>query len=773
MSLFHFQEWFHTVVDEARTLTTGVLLDDTSQLVIGTLDGLLCLLDPGRDVDNRHEASSLMEIHLDQPIIQLAIGNFVSSQGDNVLAVLHPKLLVFYRVSKDGPETCKLEKLIEHRIKGQPAYNMCPVKFEKSEVTQICVQTINCALHFFESENHLLTREAFQQIHPGPIAFHPSVESVLTSAGGVLSSVKFSSLASMPKTGKGAKMMRDWELNIGDTPVAIEAISSPDVQPSIAICARRALHCLTSGGNLRYTIRLESAAMSMHVHTNGANIHYIIASHVKTLLFYKDTEMIWTSQLSFIPMEVKTGNYGDGFRGMLTLLSDDCRVSVGYLGTEPSLFRMPVTDSRFIDFEARQKELNEYEASISANSKTDMPEKEPETLIVETEINMDSQSNAIDTDESVSSMTLKVICSGVFNSAEVFIENELGVVQIGSEPNLEGSGAAASKVYSYTMFAERAVYDNRMTVVTVADGKDTVLKNLKLPLKVICEEAAAQKTALHKFSIDSSEPGLELTLLFPEFQPENQTAMGLRPYYVSETVSIFVSQKTNRYRVQSDNPISCFVIIDELVTRIRAHQPNVKLTASAVPMQLFIKSIAEFLDVERKREIEEGKTQKLTIMMRHVEMVLLQKLKSEFDQPPQHVNFLVNHTYRELLMSLDRLIALDNRVNPEGSRSFRAQLNLFTLLLSLADVDLPFDGRILDGTYQKLTERLSALFTSSTLSSNPEPAEVCRLIVNYCERGGRLGGITEEDEEEEEAEQEQHLPDEFVELKSGTLPVKF
>lgn len=44
------------------------------------------------------------------------------------------------------------------------------------------------------------------------------------------------------------------------------------------------------------------------------------------------------------------------------------------------------------------------------------------------------------------------------------------------------------------------------------------------------------------------------------------------------------------------------------------------------------------------------------------------------------------------------------------------------------------------------------------------------MIVNYCESGGKLGGIAEIDEEEEEINEEEN--EEFIELKSGTVPVK-
>lgn len=147
------------------------------------------------------------------------------------------------------------------------------------------------------------------------------------------------------------------------------------------------------------------------------------------------------------------------------------------------------------------------------------------------------------------------------------------------------------------MFAEQPVFDHRMSVIALTDSRDTVYFHTTVPLKIICEKAAAQKSATYKFSLDSTELGLEINQLFPEFESENATSIGLRPYYSQDTVSIFVSQKANRYRVQSDNPNFCFVVIEELCSRIVRFQPNAKIRVSSIPMQIFIKSISDFLEV--------------------------------------------------------------------------------------------------------------------------------------------------------------------------------
>lgn len=75
--------------------------------------------------------------------------------------------------------------------------------------------------------------------------------------------------------------------------------------------------------------------------------------------------------------------------------------------------------------------------------------------------------------------------------------------------------------------------------------------------------------------------------------------------------------------------------------------------------------------------------------------------------------------------------------------------------------------------FQKLGDRISSLLPNSIFAgtATPEPVEIIRMIVTYCERGGKLGGIAEEDEEEEQ--QEKIEENEFVELKSGTVPIRF
>lgn len=63
------------------------------------MTGILVIIDPGKDVDTRNEISVLIEKQLPHPILQILVGRFLASYDENLLAILHPKQLTFYRLN--------------------------------------------------------------------------------------------------------------------------------------------------------------------------------------------------------------------------------------------------------------------------------------------------------------------------------------------------------------------------------------------------------------------------------------------------------------------------------------------------------------------------------------------------------------------------------------------------------------------------------------------------------------------------------------------------
>lgn len=98
MSLFHYHEFVSHTSPEATSIDVGFLLGKRDVIAIGSLSGTLSILDPGIDIENRDTKSLILEEVLEYPILQLCVGKFLSSLTQDLLACLHPKFLIFYRI---------------------------------------------------------------------------------------------------------------------------------------------------------------------------------------------------------------------------------------------------------------------------------------------------------------------------------------------------------------------------------------------------------------------------------------------------------------------------------------------------------------------------------------------------------------------------------------------------------------------------------------------------------------------------------------------------
>ena len=88
----------------ARCLTLAAVWF-ADQVIVGSLNGTLTIVDPGRDIDNRAAVAVLVEKRVGSPILQTLVGRFLSSYDAPLIAVLHPSTLAFYRLStceRDG-----------------------------------------------------------------------------------------------------------------------------------------------------------------------------------------------------------------------------------------------------------------------------------------------------------------------------------------------------------------------------------------------------------------------------------------------------------------------------------------------------------------------------------------------------------------------------------------------------------------------------------------------------------------------------------------------
>ncbi|KAL7077385.1 hypothetical protein ACQ4LE_002882 [Meloidogyne hapla] len=864
MSLFQFQEWFSATQPNSFSLAIAKLIEERDQIIVGSLDGIIAVFDPGREPDHRNEMGGLATVQISLPILQLSTGYFLpSSYGPEtiIIVALTPSTLIYLKINQNAQTSFECEQLFEHKIPGPPAFNFCQGYFGRGSVEQICVQSLQGGLILYEAENKVLQRSIPDILHPGPLGYSSNTESIIIASGGYLKSVRYNTLIAT-----GTKQIYiDWTLPLGDWAIqmvillgdsstsfssrpssAVAFNSSTSAQnslfpPSIIVLCKRILYCITHNGSLRYSIRLQTVALSLHILPQGRNLNnkinqqqqtilpipIIIGTGGKTLLFYSDNKLIWNVQLPFAAQIVETCTFNDSLRSMIVLLSENSNnLLVGYLGTEPSLFKMPASETRFINFEEKKKELREFEKIIFLSGR-EGENKEKINKKFNIEINIDKNSKSFNLNEGIKSATIKINFNeeNKINGELILNNNNLYCLQ-GNHQILK----EIEKFYSFTLFChENTVLDNKIQILLIIEAEYNLIE-LFIPLLLICREVPPQRQATFKLSIDSTQPALDIDILFPEFSRKNpeysrtnknnkkdeeiekeispiknnpnnieskRTSIALQPFFgeSNTTVSLFISTKTNRYRIQSDNTDFVFVIFSNLIERIQKNQPEARLHCP-VPLHLCLTEIFKYIEAEEECDNLEKQANILAKQIRQVETVFLSRLKSSqnenlmenYERMP--IEALFEYTHKELIKILDQLNSLmQGQLSTKKRKSLGSLLNLMNSTLKLYGIQLPFDGRILEGNDQTLSEQLFQLLNSQKeINKKLNSSEIGNLLTNFCERNeGNLRGIVEEEEDEEEEEEneinkekekEKELNEvlikseefmEFVEFESGSL----
>ncbi|KHN88994.1 Protein PTHB1, partial [Toxocara canis] len=746
------------------------------QLVVGNNEGRVWVIDPGRVSDSRQQLSCLLEQTLLGSVIEISIAKFVVGVEQNFIAILFPQKLAIYRLVAEH-DSHRLVVLHEHEMQGV-AYNMCVGNFGRASTSQLCVQSVNCSLCVFECEHQLFKRNISCALHPGPIIYAPQSDSIVAASGGLLSSIKFSALAAASNTTHGKKLNPDWTFNLGDWPLSLAVIDTAPVQPSIVVLCKRVLLCFTHGGTLRFSIRLQCIATALLVYnsTSDAYLQLCIATTTRTLLFYADNILIWAAQLAIEPMQLNLCSFGTIYRSMVVILSER-RLSIGYLGTEPSLFRLPASQTRFIDFHERQAEFMRLESAIRKKPSDALNvagvDNRSALRFECTFSGLDEKSMARDVNEEVPSLTVDIaITSGQLSLNDVhllcrtqfFAEQKYFVIA-----NIRESYHLPITFYVKT----QPITDLRcqFLLFSVSTG-ELCSTEIKLPLALMCRVTGTQRNVQYKLTFESSKTALEIGDLLPEFEAEKSTSIALQPILSDSIVSIFISPKSKRYRIQSDSLDALYVFADELISRVREKQAGVLLTCPA-PLDHILQKLHIYIELEKRRISEESELERACTQLRGAQAAILAKLKAPTPASVAHIDALMQFSHSQLLVIIERVSRTETALR-SASSSFSAALNLLHFLTSLNGKQFPINGYIVDCSAHTVSERLKWILSTLTrvdvnadLSSN----ELRSLIRSQCERcAPHMENIDEESDVEPEPELELG-PEQIINpLVSGSLP---
>jgi Bardet-Biedl syndrome 9 protein len=340
------------------------------KIITGSFQGFLRIFTPKQQ---GYKVDDLMEFQLDEPILQIEAGRFVGQGSKLSLAVLHPRKLVVYNVvaigangkmlsptaggaAGESASYYDLNKAYEHKLE-RTSYNFCYGPFGGVFGKDfMLVQSMDGCWSVLEQESFAFSRFPDPKgfLIPGPICYVPKIDSfvtvnpamdvlcykyqVLGSSHGAekkgLSDEQEEDQAALSggasgssssSSGSSKKIQVDWSLNLGEHIISLfvarysRSLAASNVD--ILVLGERTLFTIKENGAIRLQKRLDFNPSTAITYTSsgeaeaperdvgGANQNLIIASHEKSLMIYKDMQLIWAARTNSVPVAVRVATF--------------------------------------------------------------------------------------------------------------------------------------------------------------------------------------------------------------------------------------------------------------------------------------------------------------------------------------------------------------------------------------------------------------------------------------------------------------------------------
>lgn len=392
MSLFKARDWWSITLGDKEEFDQGCLCladidnigNGQDKIIVGSYMGYLRIFNPHpvKTGDSAQAEDLLLEVYLQDPILQVEVGKFVSGTEVLHLAVLHSRKLCIYSISGtlgnvEHGNQYQIKLIYEHHLQ-RTAYNMTYGPFGGVKGRDlICIQSMDGMLMLFEQESFAFGRFLPGSLLPGPLAYSSRTDSFITvSSCRQVESYKYQVLAfamdadkkqetEQQKLGSGKRLIADWTLNIGEQARDICIVSFNQPVSSIFVLGERNLFCLKENGQIRFMKKLDCSPSCFlpYCSVSEGTINILIGNHNSMLHIYQDVTLKWASQLPHIPVAVKVGSLHD-LKGVIVTLSDDGHLQCSYLGTDPSLFQAPKVEARELNYDDLDRELKELQTII-------------------------------------------------------------------------------------------------------------------------------------------------------------------------------------------------------------------------------------------------------------------------------------------------------------------------------------------------------------------------------------------------------------------------
>uniref|UniRef100_A0A672G2Y8 Bardet-Biedl syndrome 9 n=1 Tax=Salarias fasciatus TaxID=181472 RepID=A0A672G2Y8_SALFA len=723
MSLFKARDWWSAALGEGEEFDQGCLcvgdVDNSGsghdKVVVGSYMGMLRIFSPhaSKSSEGGPVEAQLLEVQLQNAVIQVEVGKFVSCSELLHLAVLHPRKLSVYSVSGtagnvEHGDQYQLKLVYEHNLQ-RTACNMTYGTFGGvAGHHSLCIQSMDGMLMFFEQDSYSFGRFLPGFLLPGPLVYNPRTDTFLTvSSARQLESYKYETLAvateaesrqdpDLPSKTGGKRLTPDWTFVLGEQALDLSVPSFSHSSASIFVLGERNLYCFRDNGQIRFMKKLEfnPSCFLPYASVTDGTTNLLLGNHTNMLLVYQDVTLKWAAQLSFVPVAVRVASFPE-LKGAVVSLSSDGHLLCSYMGTDPSFFTTPKVDAREADYEQVDAEMKKLQRFIREASRTQdiLPKTDAEedlSVTVSVSSSMDSPSVSgqrlfIDLQHTYPGIAYSVNC--LRSKSDQVFSLIFSAFLNGLYPPADLTGDVTVSYSSPT-------------------GVPRVLQSrFGLPLALVCVPSSPAKTTKFKITVDTNQPPVDLGSVFKD-KDGNTVAF---QFLSGAKVTVLASKTSQRYRIQSDAFEDMWLVVKELVLRSDQHFAKAgvkdfkKSFSGPPPLQDYFLSVDHHFQLRVSAQQYQDLLSERALQFRAIQRRLLTRFKDKTPAPLQNLDTLMDATYSQVMALAEA--AEENRAQlEEAFVRLRSATHLLVLLLSLWQGLTPDQTAILEATLLPLLQ---------------------------------------------------------------------
>lgn len=444
------------------------------------------------------------------------------------------------------------------------------------------------------------------------------------------------------------------------------------------------LICVSDTGKVKFIKRLDYTPVALCSFVIGwywepnARLIIVVASENGSLLVYDSNQLIWAAELSSVPVAIQRANI-IGLPGALVTLGRNGSINVGYLGSDPHLFKAPPLDLKQLDFIQAHSELVELEAIIQQS--TDLGDTAMVNAAAERYIKFQVNVGQLEkctyqTKTSVLEDVQKMVRISIGVKAIVDLEqiqlcvNVIPPLKLSNERQMYlDLKSDQNERFDTLVYVERSAdvpspFAKLVISIILPDITIRVIEyQIELPLGLFCKPTHHQKEAKYRVTLMVSEKEAnDLGKLFPDFYLDSiSQAIGLRSLYNGITTTVAVSKTSSRLRVQSDH-------IEAIACELRYILRKIKNDAKVVmsPSDLPVESLVEF--TKEHQNLRDNFNYILYEMdRRNAELRLFELRYNVKSQEPnskiQGIQYLIDLTHSKINALEKRLKDVEEEIN--------------------------------------------------------------------------------------------------------------